>query len=128
MARPETTLCGGPHTQLRDHALKPLVQQPVQQAALLPVCGVPCRYWLHPQRFKTELCQFRTNCHRPVCFFGHSADELRVSWLTNLPHDCCISAASDKSLPAPLSSAYVSLPASLCVLRQGMAYWTGLLW
>lgn len=28
-------------------------------------------YWLHPKRYKTELCLFRANCDRPVCFFAH---------------------------------------------------------
>lgn len=38
-----------------------------------------CRYWLHPQRFKTELCQFGPKCNRTVCFYAHSMDDLRVS-------------------------------------------------
>ena len=28
------------------------------------------QYWLHPTRFRTELCQFGAACRRSVCFFG----------------------------------------------------------
>ncbi|WIA11757.1 hypothetical protein OEZ85_011852 [Tetradesmus obliquus] len=34
-------------------------------------------YWLHPKRFRTEMCLFRSNCDRRVCFFAHSSEELR---------------------------------------------------
>ncbi|WIA14692.1 hypothetical protein OEZ85_003190 [Tetradesmus obliquus] len=34
-------------------------------------------YWLHPMRFRTEMCMFRSKCDRPVCFFAHSRQELR---------------------------------------------------
>lgn len=35
-------------------------------------------YWLHPTRYRTQLCNDGTNCHRKICFFAHSLDELRV--------------------------------------------------
>lgn len=34
-------------------------------------------HWLHPSRYKTRLCSFGRNCNRAICFFAHSADELR---------------------------------------------------
>ncbi|GFR39838.1 hypothetical protein Agub_g333 [Astrephomene gubernaculifera] len=34
-------------------------------------------HWLHPSRYKTRLCSFGRNCNRSICFFAHSADELR---------------------------------------------------
>mmetsp|Transcript_9845 Transcript_9845/g.21009 ORF Transcript_9845/g.21009 Transcript_9845/m.21009 type:complete len:470 (-) Transcript_9845:2382-3791(-) len=34
-------------------------------------------HWLHPSRYKTRLCSFGRNCNRPICFFAHSAEELR---------------------------------------------------
>lgn len=34
-------------------------------------------HWLHPSRYKTRLCSFGPNCNRPICFFAHSANELR---------------------------------------------------
>jgi hypothetical protein len=51
-----------------------------------PSCrhGLRCRYahgvyemWLHPSRFRTQMCLSRTRCPRPICFFAHSAAELR---------------------------------------------------
>jgi hypothetical protein len=47
---------------------------------------VTCRYWLHPQRFRTEMCQFGAKCNRPVCFCAHFASELRVSTSEGLPY------------------------------------------
>lgn len=35
-------------------------------------------YWLHPTRYRTQLCNDGTNCHRRICFFAHTLDELRV--------------------------------------------------
>lgn len=29
------------------------------------------------RRYKTRLCSFGSNCNRPICFFAHSAEELR---------------------------------------------------
>lgn len=34
--------------------------------------------WLHPSRFRTQLCSFGSACRRPICFFAHSVTELRV--------------------------------------------------
>lgn len=34
--------------------------------------------WLHPSRYRTQLCKDGKNCRRPVCFFAHSVDELRA--------------------------------------------------
>lgn len=28
-------------------------------------------FWLHPDRFKTSLCNQGPNCDRPICFFAH---------------------------------------------------------
>ncbi|KAL4439272.1 hypothetical protein ABPG77_004174 [Micractinium sp. CCAP 211/92] len=35
-------------------------------------------YWLHPTRYRTQLCNDGSNCKRKICFFAHSLDELRV--------------------------------------------------
>lgn len=35
-------------------------------------------YWLHPTRYRTQLCNDGMNCQRKICFFAHSLDELRV--------------------------------------------------
>lgn len=34
-------------------------------------------YWLHPSRFKTELCKQGPGCNRKVCFFAHQPEEVR---------------------------------------------------
>ncbi|WIA31900.1 hypothetical protein OEZ86_002761 [Tetradesmus obliquus] len=34
-------------------------------------------FWLHPDRFKTFLCERGANCNRPICFFAHDDNELR---------------------------------------------------
>lgn len=35
-------------------------------------------YWLHPTRYRTQLCNDGSACKRKICFFAHSLDELRV--------------------------------------------------
>ena len=35
-------------------------------------------YWLHPTRYRTQLCNDGPVCRRSICFFAHSLDELRV--------------------------------------------------
>ncbi|WIA09439.1 hypothetical protein OEZ85_008843 [Tetradesmus obliquus] len=34
-------------------------------------------YWLHPARFRTQMCRSGTDCRRALCFFAHTAEELR---------------------------------------------------
>ncbi|KAE8658192.1 Zinc finger CCCH domain-containing protein 20 [Hibiscus syriacus] len=34
--------------------------------------------WLHPDRYRTQLCKDGLGCKRRVCFFAHSPDQLRV--------------------------------------------------
>eukprot|EP00197_Chlamydomonas_leiostraca_P010513 CAMPEP_0202866220 /NCGR_PEP_ID=MMETSP1391-20130828/7267_1 /ASSEMBLY_ACC=CAM_ASM_000867 /TAXON_ID=1034604 /ORGANISM="Chlamydomonas leiostraca, Strain SAG 11-49" /LENGTH=558 /DNA_ID=CAMNT_0049546153 /DNA_START=111 /DNA_END=1787 /DNA_ORIENTATION=- len=36
-------------------------------------------YWLHPSRYRTQLCNDGVQCKRKICFFAHTLDELRVS-------------------------------------------------
>ncbi|KAK9845977.1 hypothetical protein WJX81_007463 [Elliptochloris bilobata] len=33
--------------------------------------------WLHPSKYRTQLCNDGPMCSRPVCFFAHTASELR---------------------------------------------------
>eukprot|EP00798_Chlamydomonas_sp_ICE-L_P011399 gene11399-12100_t len=33
--------------------------------------------WLHPSRYRTQLCKDGPKCRRPVCFFAHNMGELR---------------------------------------------------
>ncbi|GMH12407.1 hypothetical protein Nepgr_014248 [Nepenthes gracilis] len=34
--------------------------------------------WLHPARYRTQPCKDGPHCKRRVCFFAHSADQLRI--------------------------------------------------
>ncbi|CAG9467867.1 unnamed protein product [Pedinophyceae sp. YPF-701] len=34
--------------------------------------------WLHPLRFRSQMCKDGPRCERPVCFFAHNLQELRV--------------------------------------------------
>eukprot|EP00210_Caulerpa_lentillifera_P006220 g5941.t1 len=33
--------------------------------------------WLHPSRYRTQMCNEPATCRRKICFFAHSPDELR---------------------------------------------------
>ena len=35
-------------------------------------------YWLHPTRYRTQLCNDDNRCKRRICFFAHTLEELRV--------------------------------------------------
>jgi len=35
-------------------------------------------YWLHPTRYRTQLCKDMGDCKRETCFFAHRPEELRV--------------------------------------------------
>lgn len=35
-------------------------------------------YWLHPTRYRTQLCNDGPSCSRSICFFAHTLEELRV--------------------------------------------------
>eukprot|EP00210_Caulerpa_lentillifera_P005105 g4877.t1 len=41
--------------------------------------------WLHPSKFRTQLCKDGNKCRRPVCFFAHSLMELRSPTYTWTP-------------------------------------------
>ena len=45
--------------------------------------------WLHPAKYRTQLCKDGGQCRRPVCFFAHSVPELRsptYTWDGNEVH------------------------------------------
>ena len=35
-------------------------------------------YWLHPTRYRTQLCNDGEKCARKICFFAHTIEELRT--------------------------------------------------
>ena len=36
------------------------------------------QHWLHPSCYRTQICRDGAACRRKVCFFAHSAEQLRV--------------------------------------------------
>ncbi|KAL5972531.1 hypothetical protein ACLOJK_039335 [Asimina triloba] len=59
--------------------------------------------WLHPARYRTQLCKDGRDCKRRICFFAHTPRQLRILPLLysadSRPHGCvlCASAASPTS-------------------------------
>ncbi len=49
----------------------------------------PRTHRLHPDRFRTELCQYGLACNRPVCFFAHSQEQLRTAPPDLPPAELC---------------------------------------
>ncbi|GMH32170.1 hypothetical protein BSKO_00004 [Bryopsis sp. KO-2023] len=35
-------------------------------------------YWMHPTRYRTQMCNDGMNCRRKICFFAHKKDEIRT--------------------------------------------------
>ena len=61
--------------------------------------------WLHPARYRTQLCKDGTNCCRRVCFFAHTPEQLRV-----------LTQGSDESMdgsPCKTNSSFVSSPTAV---------------
>ena len=50
--------------------------------------------WLHPAQYRTRLCKDGTSCNRRVCFFAHTAEELRPLYMS-----------TGSAVPSPRSSA-----------------------
>lgn len=51
-------------------------------------------YWLHPARYRTEVCQYGAQCERPVCFFAHNLEELRTLEESLPPAELCWSSGA----------------------------------
>eukprot|EP00873_Tetraselmis_striata_P023244 jgi/Tetstr1/443508/TSEL_031512.t1 len=65
---------------------------------------------LHPERYRTQLCNSGRNCRRSVCFFAHSLPELRTP--------TCQPVAPQPQQPAPAAAAsQPDLIAQLLALR-----------
>ncbi|KAJ9177090.1 hypothetical protein P3X46_012342 [Hevea brasiliensis] len=54
--------------------------------------------WLHPSRYRTEACKDGKNCKRKICFFAHSARQLRI-----IPEVSCEAGKYDEGLALPSS-------------------------
>ncbi|KAJ9183866.1 hypothetical protein P3X46_007668 [Hevea brasiliensis] len=80
--------------------------------------------WLHPARYRTQPCKDGPNCRRRVCFFAHTAEQLRVlpqqsprsvnsiDSYDGSPLRQAIEASCGKSLPFLASPGSISPPAT----------------
>ncbi|PSC76370.1 Prolyl 4-hydroxylase subunit alpha-2 [Micractinium conductrix] len=71
--------------------------------------GDACNYshgvyecWLHPAKYRTQLCKEGPNCRRPVCFFAHSVLDLRQPIHVYDPH---AAAAGAEEVQASMATA-----------------------
>lgn len=62
-------------------------------------------FWLHPSRYRTQMCQKGCECKRDVCFFAHKDEELRV----HRPTSSCSVASSEADMGLSRSSSRVGL-------------------
>ncbi|XP_054819793.1 zinc finger CCCH domain-containing protein 20-like [Prosopis cineraria] len=70
--------------------------------------------WLHPSRYRTQLCKDATNCRRRVCFFAHTPDQLRI--LTRGLGEASALSPIRRSLdPSSSSTSFISSPPSVPV-------------
>lgn len=67
--------------------------------------GDACEYahgvfecWLHPAQYRTRLCKDGTSCNRRVCFFAHTAEELRPLYVS-----------TGSGVPSPRASAFMDM-------------------
>ncbi|CAK8568409.1 unnamed protein product [Lathyrus sativus] len=67
--------------------------------------------WLHPSRYRTQLCNDGTACRRRVCFFAHTIDQLRLSGKAS-PETFVSSPTSVLDSP-PGNSRYGVVPANM---------------
>lgn len=70
--------------------------------------------WLHPTRYRTQLCNEPASCKRKVCFFAHTVDELREATSSvdqetavRAPGSDSTSASSMTHAPPPEHQIYV---------------------
>ncbi len=58
--------------------LCPKARRACRKGRACPYAHNVFEHWLHPSRFKTEICQHAAACTRPMCFFAHYPDEVRA--------------------------------------------------
>ncbi|KXZ44734.1 hypothetical protein GPECTOR_63g59 [Gonium pectorale] len=72
--------------------------------------------WLHPSRYRTQLCKDGANCHRPVCFFAHSLPELRAPTYTWVPGPADLTRPAMSLASVSGGAAATGLPASAAAM------------
>ncbi|KIY99041.1 Zinc finger CCCH domain-containing protein 50 [Monoraphidium neglectum] len=108
----------GENAARRDHAKHLSVSCPDSKAKRVCPRGASCpfahsmpEYFLHPSRYRTQLCNDGNKCSRPICFFAHDAGELRTPHYPSLNAEqlealfaarAALSAQSEEELEATL--------------------------
>ncbi|XP_078149638.1 CCCH-type zinc finger protein with ARM repeat domain-containing protein [Carex rostrata] len=64
--------------------------------------------WLHPAQYRTRLCKDGTGCDRRVCFFAHTAEELRPLYVS-----------TGSAVPSPRSAMAMEMAAAALGLMPG---------
>jgi Ankyrin repeats (3 copies)/Zinc finger C-x8-C-x5-C-x3-H type (and similar) len=64
--------------------------------------------WLHPAQYRTRLCKDGTACDRRVCFFAHTAEELRPLYVS-----------TGSAVPSPRSAMAMEMAAAALGLMPG---------
>ncbi|GBF97181.1 hypothetical protein Rsub_10042 [Raphidocelis subcapitata] len=89
---------GGERSSRRDPRAVAYKSVPCEFAARRLQCpeGPAClrshnlfEFYLHPDRWRTEVCQFGAACNRTVCFFAHSMEQLRPAPPSLPPKEVC---------------------------------------
>ena len=82
-------------------------------------------YWLHPTRYRTQLCNDGQKCTRRVCFFAHTLNEVRVPKQKPYVSPEALAAASLEAIaescqhgappaaPGPVDVSFGSIPAAM---------------
>jgi hypothetical protein len=70
--------------------------------------------WLHPAKYRTQLCKEGPNCRRPVCFFAHTVKDLRQPSHTFDAAAAAVAAADDCVHPS-VASALAAPPVSAAI-------------
>lgn len=52
--------------------------KPCPRGDVCPYSHSIFEYWMHPARFRAQMCSFGAECNRRICFFAHAQDQLRV--------------------------------------------------
>lgn len=105
---------------------------------LLPGCCTAGVFesWLHPSRYRTQLCKDQEKCDRPVCFFAHNINELRSpvdSFVPNPEERLRVPEATQVGALAPVYRSAFSLvcffvhrstPPPVCALFLPLPFWS----
>jgi hypothetical protein len=81
-------------------------------------------YWLHPTRYRTQLCNDGPSCARSICFFAHTLEELRVPAHKPFVSPEALARASLEAIhqnPHPLSAVNSKPTAPTPIASTGMA-------